>query len=92
MTDPSNDIELERLNFWPRDAVERLKAASITSAPQLVAIAGTGGGVRSLAEQARMDEPSMRDLVDRTAARLGGAVEASRVDTSDYGLGVLGPE
>lgn len=79
---------------WPQAVRERLAASWITSAEQVVAIAATVGGVRSLAVQAQVSEAQMHDLV-RTATDHLPAEVAQRLsrpaDTTQFGLGARPP-
>ena len=89
-----SDTPLEQISDWSKDYVSKAKESWITTAEQVVALAATAGGVRSLSEQLQISEDKTRELVDSARKALSPAVRAEMeapVDTRDYGLGVLPP-
>jgi hypothetical protein len=87
-------LRLAQLEFWPADAVERLRGSWITTAEQLVGIAATSGGLSALVEQTELTEDQLRQLLELTRKRLSPDVRrrlSSPVDTSQFGLGALPP-
>lgn len=89
------DTPLESVSGWSKAQVARLKKSWIMTAEQVVAVSATVDGVRSLAEQLNVSEAEVRRLVDAARVKLSPAVRTEmekRVDTSEYGLGVLRPK
>ena len=85
------DTPLRDVPGWTDEHVERMEQSWITTAEQVVALAATPGGLRSIAEQLRVSEDAARPLVEAARNALRPAVRAEMeepVDTSEYGLGV----
>jgi hypothetical protein len=88
------DTELARLDFWPRDALERLSASWITTAEQLVAIAATSDGMSALAQQTGLPVSRLEQLVNRTRLALPASLReqlSKPADTSQFGTGAIDP-
>ena len=85
---------LEKIPEWSSTHIAKAKEAWITSAEQVVALAATTGGIRSLSEQLKLSEEKTRELID-SARQVLSPTERSKleakVDTREYGLGVLPP-
>ena len=90
----SSDTPLSTVPGWSKAFVDALAAHWITTAEQVVGIAATDEGVRTLAKHLGLSEQHMRQLLDSARAALPPAVlaELERVDASQYGLGALPPD
>lgn len=89
------DTPLKSVPGWSKGHAEKLAGHWITTAEQVVGVAGTPGGVRSLAEQLGVSVAEMNNLVERAKAALPPSVARElneSVDGQDYGLGALPPE
>ncbi len=89
------DTPLKDVPGWTTQHIERLAASWITTAEQVVALGGTPGGIRSLAEQLGVPEDEARRLLEAARAKLSPDVRAEMeqaVDTSEYGLGARPPD
>ncbi|MGW0042678.1 hypothetical protein [Rhodococcus sp. NPDC003348] len=89
-----SNIPLESVDGWTDDVVGRMQAVWVTTAQQVVALAATDNGFRSIVEQLQVDPEEARALVEAARARLPAneQIELSApADTSDYGTGVLPP-
>jgi len=85
---------LEKVEGLTDEDASKLREVWITTAEQLVALAATGGGMTSIAQQLHMGEDRARRLVDSARAALSPQMLAELdrpADTSEYGLGVLRP-
>ena len=85
---------LEKIPEWSPNHIAKAKEAWITSAEQVVALAATTGGIRSLSEQLKLSEEKTRELIDSARQVLSPTERAeleAKVDTREYGLGVLPP-
>jgi hypothetical protein len=92
---PHQGTPLAGIPGWTPELIDKLAAAWITTAEQVVGTAATAGGVPGLARQLGVQEPEMRRLVARARAALPPSVAAQLdqpVDASQYGLGALPPE
>jgi len=90
-----NETHLKTLPGWTPRHIEKLAAAWIDSAEQVVAISATPGGLRSLADQLQVPEAEARQLIDQARAVLPSAklVELDAAsDLDERGLGALGPD
>ena len=88
------DTPLESVPGWSEDRIARLKQSWITSAEQVVALAATRDGIRSLAEQLGVPQDEAQRLVEAARSELAPATRAEMekaVDTRERGLGVLPP-
>jgi hypothetical protein len=85
---------LEKIPEWSPSHIAKAKEAWITSAEQVVALAATTGGIRSLSEQLNLSEEKTRELI-KSAREVLSPTERDRleekVDTREFGLGVLPP-
>jgi hypothetical protein len=90
----SSDTPLSSVPGWNKALVDALTQNWITTAEQVVGIAATSEGVRTLTKHLGITEQHMRQLLDSARAALPPAVtaELERVDTSQYGLGALPPD
>jgi hypothetical protein len=87
-----SDTPLEQVSGWSKDYITKAKESWITTAEQVVALAATAGGVRSLSEQLQIAEDKTRELIDSARKALSPSLRAemeTKVDTREYGLGVL---
>lgn len=90
-----SDTLLEQVSDWSEYHVARAKESWITTAEQVVALAATAQGIRSLSEQLKISEEETRGLVESARKALSPAALTEMekaVDTREYGLGVLPPE
>lgn len=89
-----SETPLEGIAAIPRDIVTKLAGRWITSAEQLVAIAGSGSGVTSLSRELGIDEGETRSVLEAARSALDPATIAKLerpVDTSRYPLGAHRP-
>jgi hypothetical protein len=89
------ETDLKTVPGWTPRHLDKLAAAWIDSAEQVVAIAATPDGLRSLAEQLQVPEAEAQQLVDLARAALPSATRAELEAASDLderGLGALGPD
>lgn len=80
---------LESVPGWSQDQVARMKQVWVNTVEQVVALAATVRGVRSLAEHLNVSEQEARSLVKSARAKLAPAVRAQmeeEVDTSESSL------
>ena len=85
---------LDYIHGWTPEKVSRMKDVWITTAEQVVALAATEKGLRSLSEQLQVDIEEARQLY--LAARDRLSPEARReldrpADTRDFGRGARPP-
>ena len=88
------DTPLQGVPGWSEEHVASMGRSWITTAEQVVAVATTPRGLRSLAEQLDVPEGEAQRLVEAARARLAPAVRAemeSAVDSGVYGLGARRP-
>jgi hypothetical protein len=88
------DTPLKAVKGWTADQIARLNASWITTAEQVVALAATNDGLKSLSEQLHVSKAEAARLVDLARSSLSADVRAEmeqKVDTSNYGLGVIQP-
>ena len=90
----SSETPLSTVPGWTKALVDSLSAHWITTAEQVVGIAATAQGVRTLTKHLGVSEHDMQQLVDSARAALPPAVLADlkHVDVSQYGLGALPPD
>ncbi|MGV9868911.1 hypothetical protein [Rhodococcus koreensis] len=89
-----SNIPLEAVDGWTDDEVSRMKDVWVTTAQQVVALAATDNGFRSIVEQLQVDPGRARTLVEaaRECLPANEQIEMSTpADTSDYGTGALPP-
>jgi hypothetical protein len=85
---------LDSIEGWTPEKVSRMNDVWITTAEQVVALAATDNGLKSLSEQLQVDIEEARQLC--LAARYRLSPEARQeldqpADTRNFGLGVLPP-
>jgi hypothetical protein len=88
------DTPLESVPGWSADHVACMGRSWITTAEQVVALAATPRGLRSLAEQLGVPAEEAQRLIEAARAKLAPAVRAEMervVDPSEYGRGALHP-
>jgi hypothetical protein len=88
------DTPLAAVPGWSSKHIDRLQAAWITTAEQVVALGATADGIQSLSEQLQVSPDETRRLVELAARALSEDVRAEMeapVDTSNYGLGARRP-
>jgi hypothetical protein len=91
---PQANTPLTAVPGWTEAQVRKLAGHWITTAEQVVGVAGTEDGVRSLADLLGTSTTEAGRLVESARAALPPAVAAeltNPVDTSRYGLGALPP-
>lgn len=89
MTTPLDSIE-----GWTPEMISRMKDVWITTAEQVVALAATERGLRSLSEQLQVDIEQARQLYLAARDQLSPAARRDLdqpADTSDFGRGALPP-
>jgi hypothetical protein len=85
---------LNAVNGWPRNHVTKLVQKWITTADQVVAIAATPNGLKSLASQLDISESEMRRLVNLARSALSEralSLLEEKLDASQFGLGAKLP-
>jgi hypothetical protein len=88
------DIPLAEIEDLPKGVVDKLGQLWLTTAEQLVSTAATPGGLTSLAQHLEVSTEEAGRFIQIARSRLSPEVAArveSPVDTSEYGLGVIGP-
>jgi hypothetical protein len=90
-----SETSLASVEGWTDELVAKMSAAWITTAEQVVGIASTEEGLRSIAEQLQTDPATAARLVDAARAKLPEATRRALdrpADTSEFGRGALPPE
>lgn len=85
---------LDSIEGWTPEKVSRMKDVWITTAEQVVALAATERGLRSLSEQLQVDIEEARRLYLAARDQLSPAARRELdqpADTSDFGRGALPP-
>lgn len=85
---------LDSIEGWTPEMISRMKEVWITTAEQVVALAATERGLRSLSEQLQVDIEQARQLYLAARDQLSPAARRELdqpADTSDFGRGALPP-
>ena len=88
------ETPLEQVPGWTAGPIARLRKSWINSAEQVVAVAATDGGIRSLAQQMNVSEPEAERLVDFARRALAPAKRAEMDQpflADDRGMGAAPP-
>ncbi len=89
------DTPLENVPEWSEEQVARMRSKGIVSAPEVVTISATQGGLEALAEELEVSVDDANRLVESARQALTPAERETMeevVDTSEFGLGAIPPQ